>query len=730
MWKWVVLGMAVGCAQVTGLVRRGGEPLVGIRVWWEGATSGSVTDSAGRFVLAEPHHWPAILRAEGVVESLLIVQKPQDPIVWDLAPEKALPTQVISGQRPARLQALTSPAPLETWTRAALTSAPCCNLSEAFQGTALVDVTLEGGSSGLRQLRLLGFEPAHSPLLAENKPLSWGLYLPWSATLLPALWIDHFGLAKGIGSVLNGHDGLAGQVQVFYLPMDEPPQKSVELFSRTTGELLGSFRWHDTSGYWRVLVLGEGGGVPWESGFLQDHNGDGFLDLPFYQQAQGLVKIYRHPANGGLVEWEASGLWDRRRFGQLYVRELETVASLLGWGAFQNLGQVTLGGRRGWVWKGGRGLSLLWQGRYFTQTLFAGLARYQARTPTGWFSLLYRQPIVDTRYMWQVGLSAYANRYQEQFRDPVQTDTSWQRPEVTVGLFSEFTWTPNERLSVVVGVRGDWHIWYGWQPVPRLHLRWSYSKSGALRLSGGRAWRISNPASENQTFLLSSRLWRWMWRGWPPFEDGWSYGAFWTQAWAVGGGVLRLNVDGLRAHIFRQALIDLEDSWLVRLYAAAKPSLYQTLFAELRYEWQDQVRFSLSYKHQEVWWYLGERWRWRPLVPKDRLVAQLGLNPLSRRWQVDLIAAYTGWLRVPSTSANPPAYQRPEVGGRFWILTSLFTYRIDEWELQFGLENLLNYRQPLPVIASEQPFGPYFDMSLIWGPIMGRLASFTLRYSW
>jgi outer membrane receptor for ferrienterochelin and colicins len=94
---------------------------------------------------------------------------------------------------------------------------------------------------GLRQLRLLGFEPAHSPLLAENKPLSWSVGRAWSAALLPALWIDHLALAKGIGSVLNGHDGLAGQIQVFYLPETEESSVSCGVFHAHDGGGFGGF---------------------------------------------------------------------------------------------------------------------------------------------------------------------------------------------------------------------------------------------------------------------------------------------------------------------------------------------------------------------------------------------------------------------------------------------------------------------------------------------------------
>jgi outer membrane receptor for ferrienterochelin and colicins len=36
-----------------------------------------------------------------------------------------------------------------------------------------------------------------------------------------------------------------------------------------------------------------------------------------------------------------------------------------------------------------------------------------------------------------------------------------------------------------------------------------------------------------------------------------------------------------------------------------------------------------------------------------------------------------------------------------------------------GAENLLNYMQHMPVIAADQPFSPFFDASMIWGPTMG-----------
>jgi hypothetical protein len=42
------------------------------------------------------------------------------------------------------------------------------------------------------------------------------------------------------------------------------------------------------------------------------------------------------------------------------------------------------------------------------------------------------------------------------------------------------------------------------------------------------------------------------------------------------------------------------------------------------------------------------------------------------------------------------------------------------WEIYAGIENLTGYKQANPILAADQPYSPYFDSSMIWGPIVGR----------
>jgi len=45
------------------------------------------------------------------------------------------------------------------------------------------------------------------------------------------------------------------------------------------------------------------------------------------------------------------------------------------------------------------------------------------------------------------------------------------------------------------------------------------------------------------------------------------------------------------------------------------------------------------------------------------------------------------------------------------------TKRLDVYA---GCENILNYKQKNPILDANNPFGPDFDASRIWGPLMGR----------
>jgi len=56
------------------------------------------------------------------------------------------------------------------------------------------------------------------------------------------------------------------------------------------------------------------------------------------------------------------------------------------------------------------------------------------------------------------------------------------------------------------------------------------------------------------------------------------------------------------------------------------------------------------------------------------------------------------------------------------------TRRFKRIDIYAGSENITNFVQNNPIIAPENPFGQYFDSSIIWGPIIGRMFYAGLRF--
>ena len=57
---------------------------------------------------------------------------------------------------------------------------------------------------------------------------------------------------------------------------------------------------------------------------------------------------------------------------------------------------------------------------------------------------------------------------------------------------------------------------------------------------------------------------------------------------------------------------------------------------------------------------------------------------------------------------------------RYALLFGQITRKFKMLEFYIGMENITNYKQTDPILAWQDPYGPYFDSSLIWGPVTGR----------
>jgi hypothetical protein len=48
------------------------------------------------------------------------------------------------------------------------------------------------------------------------------------------------------------------------------------------------------------------------------------------------------------------------------------------------------------------------------------------------------------------------------------------------------------------------------------------------------------------------------------------------------------------------------------------------------------------------------------------------------------------------------------------------TREFSNYDIYLGCENLFDFKQENPIIAADDPFGEFFNISNIWGPTRGR----------
>jgi hypothetical protein len=260
-----------------------------------------------------------------------------------------------------------------------------------------------------------------------------------------------------------------------------------------------------------------------------------------------------------------------------------------------------------------------------------------------------------------------------------------------------------------------------------MHLRWNPWEKTSLRLSGGRGYRTANPIAENIAALASVRRVTADIRS--QQEQAWTIGAGIVQQFKLGDREGSLVVDAYRTQFVQRLITDLEQFDAIRFYTIQGGSFSNVLQLELNAEVLPRLDFRLAWRIQEVKATYGGELLWMPLTPNQQGLVNFAWKNSSEKWLTDLTVGLTGRQRLPNLTDNHAAHDLAEYSPAFFRINAQVTRVLKPgMELYLGGENLGNYTQHMPVIGASDPFGPYFDASVAWGPLMGAMGYVGLRW--
>ena len=123
----------------------------------------------------------------------------------------------------------------------------------------------------------------------------------------------------------------------------------------------------------------------------------------------------------------------------------------------------------------------------------------------------------------------------------------------------------------------------------------------------------------------------------------------------------------------------------------------------------------------------------KALTPKHRLFAnasyETNVKENGAHWKLDATYNWIGEQRFSSTASSPIEYQlseySPTVGTLNAQITKVFS---PKFEVYLGGENVTNVKQDNPIVSADNPFGPNFDTTFVYGPIFGSMYYAGLRF--
>ena len=406
---------------------------------------------------------------------------------------------------------------------------------------------------------------------------------------------------------------------------------------------------------------------------------------------------------------------------------------------------VGVQGRQAELWlKGGTvfpklpetSVGFLSSARIHTHDAFFGARTYYGEQRSGYANLIFQSIIGNTNHRYKLGSSLVLDDYREAFND-----SAFTRSEVVPGVFGEYTLSTKQRFTAVLGMRADFHNLYGFQPGPRLHMKYSPRDRSAFRVSVGRSFRVANAFIEQSSVFASSR--RVIVEETFDAEKAWSGGASIVHQWDMKEWEFSLTADYFHTRFENQVVVDVERPDEVRFYNLDGESYSNAVQVGLDVEPIERFNIRGAYKWQDVRVTYRGTLKSKPLVPVHRGMLNVGYATKFDKWMFDATGQVVGASRIPmlpdlttvheghedhqhSSDANDDLVR--ERSHTYFVLNGQITRGFKRWSAYLGVENATQYRQPNPIIDSQNPFGSTFDASMIWGPVRGRIIYVGMRW--
>ena len=604
----------------------------------------------------------------------------------------------------------------------------CCDLSGCFGRNSSVEVAVTDIITDSKELKILGLEGVYTQILTDNMPLFSGLNVKYGVSSIPGTLIDKITVSKGSNSVLHGYESISGIMNVLLRDFDNSDKLLVNAFLNSMLEKQVNMNFAQNTGkLWNTFASFHSA----QKSNRIDENSDGFLDNPLTTRYV-LYNKWKYSDSKSKTEFNIAGrYWNEERVGGQDFFNIDTDE-----GGNNVYGQtVKINSFEGYsryskMLTGKSSMKFYLSGSGYDQNSFYGYTSYDAKQTSLNAMAFYEFEISELSFM-KAGMSYKYQDIDETIKFNDSTEKTYEGDYPTLeslpGVFAESSTNfLNNKATITAGLRYDYHNSYGSIFTPRALIRFQPVDELVLRTSVGTGFRIAKIFSEYSNVLASSR--NMIIREELDPEKVLNFGAdilFYFQFGEVAGS---LNLDYYHTTFMNKIIPDYDSDPSVVYFSNLDGGAHSNVLqAEASLKILKNIDLKLAYKFIDNRYDLNGVNYEQPFNSKDRFFATFSYAPQNNSYIVSAGLQWFGRQRLPSTQSNPQQYRRPLESDPYTMINAQINKNFSFIEIYAGVDNILNFTQKDPTIAADDPFGPYFDTSFIWGPTKGREFYFGLR---
>ena len=705
------------------------EPLVGANVYIAGSLEGTSTDTEGYFLFEKPEKMDSellVISYTGYANDTIDMTG-QSILSVVMKTNFVMDEVEIVHKRKSTEVSFINPIKVQNIGQKELCKAACCNLSEAFETNPSVDAGATDAVTGTKKIELLGLAGPYVQVTRENMPYIRGLAAVYGFSYTPGTWIESIQLNMGAGSVVNGPESMTGQINVEVKKPELSEKLNLNLYANAAGRYEANVNHaSQLNDKWGTAFLFHGN----YQNRIQDRNGDNFQDMPDNLNLIAMNRWKYRGDNGRFAQFGVKGTYIDKSSGQInplvegpnngerWRADVET-KRIEGWA---KIGKI-------FEYRPYASIGLQMSASHHDQIGLFGSRVYNGTQTSVYSNLIYQTIIKNTKHTIKFGSSFQYDKYDEEVGAEL-----FVRNESLIGAFSEYQFVPNDKWTLVLGLRADYHNLFGAFLTPRLHFRYNPQENSSIRIIAGRGQRTASIFAENIGLFASNRniiihgddadtpygLGK---------ETAWNFGVNYTKEVLINNRSTVFGIDYYYTTFTDQVVVDFDiNPQEVHFYNLNGQSFSHSIQGQADMELFDGFDLRVAYRYNNPKTEFTDGLNVRPLISKQRAFFNIGWE-MGKGWVYDLTGNWQSTKRIPFTDQNPAEFRMDTQSPAFTTFNSQITKTIRQgFDIYLGGENIFDYRQENAILSNDNPFNDYFDSSLIWGPVQGRVVYLGLRY--